>query len=124
MFYAGPREAVHHALIRQRIGFHRFSVGRDHAGAENAYEPEMATALVEQVRESFEIQVFAHNGAAFCNVCNNVVLIGDCSHPVGLMSDISGSAFRASLKEKKLFKLADEEMQNEIFRLNTDIFEP
>ncbi len=124
MFYAGPREAVHHALIRQRIGFHQFAVGRDHAGADNAYEPEMAPALIKQNRKRFAINVLAHNGAAFCPVCDKVVLVGDCTHPVEQMSDISGSDFRASLKEKRLFKLADENMQYEIFKLNGDIFEP
>ena len=40
------------------------------------------------------------------------------------MLDISGSAFRASLREKRLFKFADKQMQLEIFKLKEDIFEP
>ena len=124
MFYAGPREAVHHALIRQRIGFQHFTVGRDHAGADGAYEPEMATSLIKQNRKKFEIEVLAHNGAAFCTECDRVVLVGDCSHSIAQMVDISGSNFRASLRKKKLFKLADENMQYEIFKLKADLFEP
>ena len=124
MFYAGPREAVHHALIRQRIGFQHFTVGRDHAGASCAYEPEMATALIKQSRKKLEIEVLAHNGAAFCIDCDSVVLVGECPHSIEQMLDISGSDFRTSLREKKLFKLADENMQHEIFKLKADLFEP
>ena len=48
MFYAGPNEALHHAILRQRVGFNVFSVGRDHAGAQGAYLPSLAvTKLVE-----------------------------------------------------------------------------
>ena len=124
MFYAGPREAVHHALIRQRIGFDQFTVGRDHAGADNVYKPEMAANLVDQNRKRLKINVLTHAGAAFCKDCDKVILVGDCSHSFERRLDISGSAFRESLKEKKLFKFADKQMQNEIFKLKKDIFEP
>ena len=123
MFYAGPREAVHHAVIRQRIGFHYFTVGRDHAGTDSAYQPEMAKVLIKQNSKSLGIKVFAHNGAAFCKECNNIVLVGDCSHSLEKMLDISGSDFRESLREKRIFKLADPKMQYKIFKLKTDIFE-
>ena len=49
MYYAGPNEALHHTILRQKIGFDIFSVGRDHAGAEGAYPPSLA---VEKVLES------------------------------------------------------------------------
>ncbi len=123
MFYAGPREAVHHALMRQRIGFDQFTVGRDHAGAENIYKPEMAADLIDQNRNNLTIKVLTHAGAAFCTDCDKIILVGDCSHPAERLVDISGSAFRASLKEKKLFKFADKKMQNEIFKLKENIFE-
>ena len=123
MFYAGPREAVHHALIRQRIGFHQFTVGRDHAGADNEYKAEMAAELIDQNKRKLKINVFTHPGAAFCIDCDEVILKGDCPHPLERMLDISGSDFRACLKEKRLFKYADKKMQHEIFKLKTDIFE-
>ncbi len=124
MFYAGPREAVHHALIRQRIGFDQFTVGRDHAGADNMYKPEMAANLIDQNRNRLKIKVLTHAGAVYCTDCNKVILVGDCPHPVERMLDISGSAFRANLKEKKLFKFADKQIQHEIFTLKEDIFAP
>ena len=48
MYYAGPREAIHHAYIRQRIGFDYFTIGRDHAGAESVYQPELAGQLIKE----------------------------------------------------------------------------
>jgi len=124
MFYAGPREAFHHALIRQRIGFDQFTVGRDHAGADNVYKPEMAADLINQNKKNLKIKVLTHAGAAFCTECDKIILVGDCSHEVSRLVDISGSAFRAKLKEKKLFKFADKQMQHEIFKIKEDIFEP
>ena len=73
------------------------------------------TSLIKQNRKKFEIEVLAHNGAAFCTECDRVVLVGDCSHSIANGRYIR-SNFRASLK-KNLFKLADENMQYEIFKL-------
>ena len=39
MHYAGPREAIHHINLREMVGFNRFTIGRDHAGAENNFQP-------------------------------------------------------------------------------------
>ena len=123
MFYAGPREAMHHTLMRQRIGFHQFTVGRDHAGAENAYDPQMASELVRKNTHKLEIKVMGHEGAVFCSDCDGVVLISDCSHSTRKMVDISGSDFRASIKEKNLFALADTKMQNYLLNSKMEIFE-
>lgn len=123
MFYAGPREAMHHALIRQRLGFQYFTVGRDHAGADNVYDPRMASQLIKENAQQLRIKVIAHDGAAFCPDCDGVVLAGDCSHPVHNMVDISGSDFRSSLKIGKMYKLADIQMQHYLLENNRLEFE-
>jgi sulfate adenylyltransferase len=123
MFYAGPREAIHHALMRQQIGFQHFTIGRDHAGAESVYDPQDAPELIKQNIDRLKIQVMVHNGAAFCLECNKVTLIGDCSHSIKSMVDISGSDFRSSLKERNMFNLADPEMQKYLLQSNIEMFE-
>ena len=123
MFYAGPREAMHHALMRQRIGFQHFTIGRDHAGAENIYAPQDAPKLIKQNIDQLTVQVMVHDGAAFCLKCNKVLLIGECSHCIESKMDISGSDFRTSLKSKNMFNFADPEMQKYLHGNNTEIFE-
>ena len=123
MFYAGPREAMHHALMRQNIGFQYFTVGRDHAGAENVYSANMASEFIEQNKEKLEISVLQHNGAVFCSKCNKTILIGDCTHSRKNMRDISGSDFRASISERRIFPLADKKMQLYLLKSKMEIFE-
>ena len=58
MYYAGPREAAHHAIIRKNLGFDIFTVGRDHAGAKNAYPPSAATELLKSLVAILELKLF------------------------------------------------------------------
>ena len=106
MFYAGPLEALHHALLRQTLGFRYFTVGRDHAGAENAYAPNMASDLLEKSKNKLGIRVIQHKGAVFCSKCNKTIIIGECHHSIINMRDISGSDFRASIAKKCIFSFS------------------
>ena len=80
------------------------------------------TKILQQI-DRLKIQVMVHNGAAFCLECNKVILIGDCSHSIKSMVDISGSDFRSSLKAKSMFNLADPEMQKSLLKGNIEMFE-
>ncbi len=123
MFYAGPREAMHHALMRQRIGFQHFTIGRDHAGAENVYDPQDAPAFIKQNIDRLTVKIMVHDGAVFCPECSKVILIGECSHSNRSMVDISGSDFRSSLRAKSMFNLADPKMQDYLLKSNIEMFE-
>ncbi|MDC3312292.1 hypothetical protein OAW28_06560, partial [Alphaproteobacteria bacterium] len=123
MFYAGPREAVHHCFLRKQLGFNLFSVGRDHAGAENIYRDDEAPMLIENIKSHLGINVMTHSGAKFCKSCKKVIILGDCKHETRHLYDISGTKFRDSIMEKKFFDLADKEMQRNLFKNNMKIFE-
>lgn len=123
MFYAGPREAVHHALMRKNLGFSFFSVGRDHAGASGAYQASAASKLLKKINPELGINVMCHTGAKFCRTCNNVVLENECEHSFDTLFDISGSQFRNSIINKKYFDFADKNMQTQLFKIEEDIFE-
>lgn len=127
MFYAGPNEALHHSWIRERLGFNLFSVGRDHAGAANAYSASAAIELVRKHKSKFEITLLCHSGAFYCHDCNQIVVkdflkqYNTCEHSI--LSDISGSNFRKSLESNMKFDLADEELQNFLNNIEDEVFE-
>ncbi len=112
MFYAGPREAIHHSFIREWLGFSHFSVGRDHAGSDGFYSPEAAKQILKRFQSNFNIKILHHNGAYFCEKCKKTVLKGTCNHNVRLLQEISGSELRSCLKNKKTYKYASKNIQN------------
>ena len=116
MFYAGPKEAAHHALIRQNLGFKYFIVGRDHAGAENLYKPNHAINLLKKNKQSFKIKILTIKGAYYCKKCEKVLIKDQCKHKN--LINISGTSFRKSLKQKVLFDYADKNLQKYIHRYN------
>jgi sulfate adenylyltransferase len=111
MYYAGPREAIHHAKLRQRLGFTHFVVGRDHAGSEGCYAPQAAPELSAKYANAYGIEIISHSGAAFCPNCNEVVILGRCGHAVTSLVEISGSAFREKLREGAVYEFADDDLQ-------------
>jgi sulfate adenylyltransferase len=120
MNYAGPREALHHTYLRELLGFNEFSIGRDHAGAQNNYPPLKAKQFVNANKKRFKVSVFYHNGAYFCNKCNKIILKGDCRH--SNLTGISGTEFRKKLCKKKLFIHARNSLQSYINKLDINLF--
>lgn len=125
MFYAGPNEAIHHTILRQRLGFDVFTVGRDHAGAQGKYGNAAAHELIKKNINLFGIQVICHGGAAYCTNCKKVSLIGDCQCDGSMcdMVDIAGTDFRDSIKAKRIFHHADVGMQKHLLNFDQEIFE-
>ena len=123
MYYAGPNEALHHTILRQRLGFTLFSVGRDHAGAEGIYDPNEASALVKRNQKEFNIQILTHGGAVYCRNCRKVLLVNDCNCHSSDLLDISGTKFRAALKTGKQYEFADSDLQNYLASQGKDIFQ-
>lgn len=120
MHYAGPREAIHHANLREMVGFNRFTIGRDHAGAQNNYHPLDAYKTAIKNIKNFNIDVFLHKGSYFCKSCNKIVLKSDCNHKNFL--EISGSEFRKNLMKKKHFKYARRSIQKYIYKIKNKLF--
>tara|TARA_B100001059_G_C17704429_1_gene511930 strand:- start:21 stop:905 length:885 start_codon:yes stop_codon:yes gene_type:complete len=114
MFYAGPKEAAHHALIRQNLGFKYFVVGRDHAGAENLYKPNDAINYLKKIKRILKIKVVTLKGAFYCAKCKKTLIKGECKHKN--LINISGTAFRKHLKNKTIFNYADENLQKYIHK--------
>ena len=77
MMYAGPREAVLHAVFRQNMGATHFIIGRDHAGVGDYYGPfDAQTIFKEEVPEgALEIEIFEADHTAYSKKLNRVVMM-------------------------------------------------
>jgi sulfate adenylyltransferase len=78
MLYAGPKEAVLHAVFRQNSGCTHLIVGRDHAGVGSYYGPfDAQTIFDEQVPEdALEIEIFKADHTAWSKKLNKVIMMG------------------------------------------------
>ena len=121
MFYAGPREACHHTILRQNIGFTHFIVGRDHAGAENIYGALEASKAVQGL--DIGIDIISIEGAYYCNKQKRAVIKGIDDYDNDSIKEISGSNFRNAFKNNKDFQYMRNDLFNYIKGLKEDIFE-
>lgn len=113
--YAGPREALHHMNLREKLGFKYFYIGRDHAGAEKIYKPLDAIKTVHKFKNKFSIKPVTSYGGYFCKSCKKYLIKGSCRHKVLL--NISGTEFRESLRKKKMYLHADKKLQSMINKI-------
>ena len=96
MFYAGPREALLHAIIRRNYGCTHFVVGRDHAGVGNFYDLYAAhEACIKHKDSIFGIDFLLFRGPYYCEKCNSIVTDKHCSHyNTEFSKSISGTQLR------------------------------
>ena len=98
MRYAGPREALLHALIRQNFGCSHLIVGRDHAGVGNYYGPFDAHRIFDQLWDgALQTQALKLDVTFYCKRCAGMATARTCPHEDRDHIAVSGTRQREML---------------------------
>ncbi len=98
MYYAGPREAIHHAIMRKNFGCTHFIVGRDHAGVGKFYHPLAAQEIFDKFPD-LEIIPLLFKSFFYCTKCRSIANEKTCPHPKSNHIDFSGTEIRRYFQE-------------------------
>ncbi|MGD1835537.1 MAG: sulfate adenylyltransferase [Nitrososphaeraceae archaeon] len=93
MRYAGPKEAIHHAIMRKNFGCSHFIVGRDHAGVGDFYDPFAAHKIFNDYPD-LEIQPIFFPAFYYCKRCLGYANERNCPHDKQFREELSGTRMR------------------------------
>ena len=100
MRYAGPREALLHALFRQNYGCSDQIVGRDHAGVGDYYGPFDAHTIFDEIpADALETKAMKIDWTFWCDKCDGMASMKTCPHDASDRMLLSGTKLRKALSE-------------------------
>ena len=98
MRYAGPKEAIHHGIMRQNYGCTHIIIGRDHAGVGNYYDPFAAQKIFDDYPD-LEITPIFFPAFFYCRKCLNFTNERVCPHDKDAREQLSGTKLRTMIQE-------------------------
>lgn len=98
MRYAGPREALFHAVVRQNYGCTHFIIGRDHAGVRDFYGSYDAHELMRSFESELGIRPIYFDYAFYCHECDGMATKKTCTHGDDVRENPSGTMIREAAR--------------------------
>jgi sulfate adenylyltransferase len=111
MRYAGPKEAIFHAIVRKNFGCSHHIIGRDHAGVGNYYDAYAAHRIFEDYPD-LDIKPLFFENSFYCQACGNMATSKTCPHDQSAWLSPSGTKIRGIITEGA--QVAPEIMRPEI----------
>ncbi len=116
MRYAGPREALIHALFRQNYGCSHQIVGRDHAGVSDYYGPFDAHDIFDEIpKDALETLPLKIDWTFWCDKCDGMASMKTCPHDAADRMLLSGTKLRKALSENE--EVSDKFSRPEVLKI-------
>jgi sulfate adenylyltransferase len=101
MKYAGPKEAIHHAIMRKNFGCSHIIIGRDHAGVGDYYHPFAAQEIFKHYPD-LEIQPLFFPAFYYCKKCISYANERNCPHGLEFREELSGTNMRELINRAEM----------------------
>ena len=100
MRYAGPKEAIHHAIMRKNFGCTNIIIGRDHAGVGTYYDPFASQKIFDDYPD-IGIEPIFFPAFFYCKKCLSFASEKNCPHGEEFQEQLSGTKLRTMILEKQ-----------------------